>query len=220
MRQNTSDPQRGKIPRTELNQAFGYPAALAVLDDVDRFLALCNNTRMSSFFSRPTPAPEFLRVLFPIQDDLRCVSGSMGKLTPSFTTASRTLCPSSSRAKSGTRGPITSRDSSWRKSRAYLVVRRSRMRFCILARSTCHSEHWCALLADSTSLQGRDGDSGEGTETRALALRYRSSTINTLRIMLEDPAELLRAAFFSAAALCLTADVSDRMGLNRTVADR
>lgn len=41
---------------------------------MDIFAAVFRQTKMGSYFSSPIDPPEFLRVAFPVDDDLRCVS--------------------------------------------------------------------------------------------------------------------------------------------------
>jgi hypothetical protein len=41
---------------------------------MDIFAAMFRQTKMGSYYSGPVDPPDFLRVVFPDDDDLRCVS--------------------------------------------------------------------------------------------------------------------------------------------------
>ncbi|WVW78644.1 hypothetical protein I302_100604 [Kwoniella bestiolae CBS 10118] len=42
------------------------------MDSVELLMALCRDTRMGQFFGGPLDPPEFLRSMFPVEEDLRC----------------------------------------------------------------------------------------------------------------------------------------------------
>ncbi|WRT64951.1 uncharacterized protein IL334_001892 [Kwoniella shivajii] len=42
------------------------------MDAVELLMALCRDTRMGQFFGGPLDPPEFLRKMFPVEEDLRC----------------------------------------------------------------------------------------------------------------------------------------------------
>lgn len=47
------------------------------MDPMELLMALCRDTRMGQFFSEPVDPPEFLKDIFPDEDELRCVGISM-----------------------------------------------------------------------------------------------------------------------------------------------
>lgn len=50
-------------------------------------LALGRETRMGAFYMQPTDPPGFLRLAFPDEDQLRCVSKQIDRIPPNRYTA-------------------------------------------------------------------------------------------------------------------------------------
>nr|XP_019042686.1 hypothetical protein I302_08391 [Kwoniella bestiolae CBS 10118]OCF21616.1 hypothetical protein I302_08391 [Kwoniella bestiolae CBS 10118] len=164
----------------------GWQTALEALGPVDRLLAVCRNTRMASFFLQPSTPPSFLQAFFPSFEDLQCFhhcvtySFSIIVVTEDHNPWVERVAPLF----------MTSGQDDGRSSGAALKMS-------MLYMGAVHLSY----------LQGRDGNSTASMNTRTLALGYRKDCLRLLRLLSGKQPPTCDAAFLSACALTLTADL-------------
>ncbi|WWC62352.1 uncharacterized protein I303_104948 [Kwoniella dejecticola CBS 10117] len=164
--------------------ALGWTATLEELGPLDRLLAVCRNTRMGLFFIQPSSPPDFLRSFFPSSEDLQCFHHCV-TYTLSIIVVNEEHNPWIEHV-----APLfMSNDGDQSGSQA--------LRSSLLYIGAVHLSY----------LQGRNGDTAASLSTRTLALRYRTDCLRILRTIHTKIPCILNPTFFSACALCLTADL-------------
>ncbi|WWD00398.1 hypothetical protein V866_007310 [Kwoniella sp. B9012] len=70
----TPQPPLTSVPSSSAHSIWiPHPTQLVQqMDSVELLMALCRDTRMGQFFGGPLDPPEFLRKMFPVEEDLRC----------------------------------------------------------------------------------------------------------------------------------------------------
>ncbi|WWD07857.1 hypothetical protein V865_005964 [Kwoniella europaea PYCC6329] len=70
----TPQPPLPSVPSSSAHSIWiPHPTQLVQqMDSVELLMALCRDTRMGQFFGGPLDPPEFLRTMFPVEEDLRC----------------------------------------------------------------------------------------------------------------------------------------------------
>ncbi|WWC88937.1 uncharacterized protein L201_003852 [Kwoniella dendrophila CBS 6074] len=139
---------------------------------------------MGSFFLQPTDPPDFLRSFFPSDEDLRCFHHCV--------TYSLSIIV------------VFEDHNPWTEHVAPLFMADG-------GQSTSGYALKLALLylgaVHLSYLQGRDGNPTESAKTRSLALRYRKECLASIRKVSSVNLVTNIAAFLSACALTLTADL-------------
>ncbi|WWC93172.1 hypothetical protein V866_000005 [Kwoniella sp. B9012] len=163
----------------------GWQTALETLGPVDLLMAVCRNTRMASYFLQPSEPPNFLHAFFPSIEDLQCFHHCV---TYSF---SIIVVSEDHNPWVGSVAPL------FMTTQGEESTSGTALKLSMLYMGAVHLSY----------LQGRDGSTTASLNTRSLALNYRKDCLRLLRLLSSKHPPTCDAAFLSACALTLTADL-------------
>ncbi|ORY28149.1 fungal-specific transcription factor domain-domain-containing protein [Naematelia encephala] len=177
----TSPPQASEYGNTPIPAH----ARASKMNDIELLLAFCQKTRLGTFWSNPVEPPDFLRVMFPEDQDLRCFHHCL-TYTLSIVVVDEERNPWIEHIAplflfpTGT-APLSS----------------TALKLAMLGMGATHLSY----------LQERGGTDKKIEQPRALSLRYRSDALKLLRQAKSIPSELADDAFLGACSIVLQTDI-------------